>query len=369
MYNNCFIVNNVSENLKRIAETLNERLLYEFDQNLMIKDKNNNIICTINYNEELNVNIMTFKNLSIVFTEKETEYLNDFLQNHTIYDSIMILLDCSNSYNSQVTNFLNLFQGIFMFNAKGVNVLMTFNYFTNKVLVVTESSKGKNIANLEPSRCKEYLDQYIVSTFFVPSNANKKIRRVKIRGATNYITSETSPTQFEFDNFKNKLIESDSDSDSEHHSRQWLTDASNAMNAFEQQLKLQYRDTNDIIGNCFNNNLVTNNNNQITKPKFTSDYVDDYVYDPADFGGSNIRNNIRENINSNDSNSIENQIKRLSGFDREVVKTLHMVNLSELKQLYDNNFSEKVKNILNYFDQFPDTAIDNIRNILKSSGL
>lgn len=383
MYNSGFIMDDISKNFSKIAETLDDTLMCELDSNFMdnkatlvVKDRLNNVVCTINYNESSNINIMTFKNLTIVFTEQESKYLNNFLRSHsTIYENITNLFTCSNSYGSQVTNFLSLTQAIFMINTKGVNVLMTLDYFTNKVLVITESLKGKNITNIDSSQCKEYLDQHIVSTFFVPSNANNKIRRVKIRGTSNYVTSETSPKQFEFDNFRNKIIESDSDNDNDQPSRQWLTDASNAINAFDRQLKLQTYDANDIIGNCFNNNLTTNNNRQIAKPKYTSDYVDDYVYDPADFGDSsstrNSYNNNKTNQNNSNSNSnsIENQIKKLSGFDREVIKNLHIMNLTELKDLYDNNFSEKVKCILNHFDMFTDVGIDNIRSILKSSGL
>jgi hypothetical protein len=358
--------------LDKIIKVLSNAVTFELNPSLVIKNHQGDTLCVINNDENFDINVMTYQDLTFVFTTEEAFHLNAFLQSGIeISNKIKNLIAQVSVLHFPTTNHIDLERATITINANGINIVIIHNYksngvLNNKVLILTESStKGKSIANVRIDEFSKYLELNISPAFFKPNNAIKRVKRVRMKGTHGYLTSDISPKQIDIDDL-HELIDINNDTEP---SRRWIQDANNAIMDFGRDLDAQTANKSAILSKClntsihFDNKTLTNNtgtnydNNR--KTKYTSDYVNDYVYDPRDFDGS-----FTENRNNN--NEIEMQIKKLTSFNRDVLKCLHFMNLTEMKNLYENTFDPSLKPILDHFDNFGDFAIEDIRNILKS---
>lgn len=327
---------------------------YEFEQNLVIKNTHDEVICTINYAEGNDIYVMTLKDQIYVFTSNDINDFNNFMQdNDTINTNINKLLGLSTSF---VTNIATLNSCTLSFCINQVNILIIYRYWidekkqltNSKILIITETqSKGKNITNLDIAECGKYIESQIAPTFFVPSTASSKIKRVRVKGSNEYLTNQSSPRSYEFDEVRNQMEQLASSNPSP----QWLSDKANAMRDFERKLNAQNFNPNVILDKCLNVNNVN------TRLNYEAHENSRNVLGCASLSGTSINSDIKQNI------------RCLSSFDKEALVNLHSITLSELKMVYDNMFSDDLKVVLDYFDQFTDIAMDSIREILKECNI
>lgn len=403
MNNNQALLNNSSSRLLAIKQSLDNTLTCEFSQSLVIKNKQDQILCMINYAEDNDIYVMTLKDNVYVFTSDDIHKLNKFVRfADEVNDCVTKVLASVNVLNLPSTSIVNLDSCTASVNANGLSILVVFNFWSleqiinSQVLVITENkSKGKSASNIDINECAKYLESQVAPTFFVPNN---RVRRVRIRGKDEYLSNQANVVKTHI--FDDTLNYANDEPECKRPSQQWIREKDNAIRAFDREITTKSCTPDDILNKCLNGSFSegsvtstyqqnnTNNYHQTNTNDYrqtntnnyrqtntnncrqTNDYVnDDYVYNPADFEDYPTNYDNFDYNKSNTDIDITKNIRELNFFEKEVLMNLHSINLSELKRVYNNHFSERVKVILDYFDAFTDEAIDSIREILKSCGV